>query len=204
MRTITTKAYRFNELRKGAKKAAIDHCRESTGYLDYEWWDSTYEDIATQMQEEGFDIYKTVKYRTHKGEDKTREDPQLSFDLCAGYTAKADIDVQSIDVDKMNIPEWITLKTKWALMEQEDEVDINFIEENSTIEVEDNYHAGAPEEDEEMITKVCEIIQERYDAWRKKAWKQLDEEYDYLNSDEAISEHLIANGYEYTWKGERI
>lgn len=42
MKTITTTVYEFDELNDKAKEKARDWYRD--GALDYEWWDSTYED----------------------------------------------------------------------------------------------------------------------------------------------------------------
>lgn len=45
MRTVETKVYQFDELSDVAKETARNWYRE--GALDYDWWDTTYEDAET-------------------------------------------------------------------------------------------------------------------------------------------------------------
>lgn len=55
MKTIATTVYEFGELSDAAKEKAREWYRE--GALDYEWWDSTYEDAATiGLKITGFDL----------------------------------------------------------------------------------------------------------------------------------------------------
>lgn len=44
MRTIRTKVYQFSELSKAAQQKAIEVCSDYN--VDYDWWQSTYEDAA--------------------------------------------------------------------------------------------------------------------------------------------------------------
>lgn len=55
MRTIETKVYTFDELTDSAKEKARDWYRQ--GGLDYEWWDTTYEDAEMiGLKISGFDL----------------------------------------------------------------------------------------------------------------------------------------------------
>lgn len=55
MKNIVTTVYNFNELDEKAKEKARDWYR--VGGLDYEWWDSTYEDAKTiGLEIDGFDL----------------------------------------------------------------------------------------------------------------------------------------------------
>src|SRR5690606_10902815 len=47
MRIIETKVYQLHELSSEAQEKAIENLRNHEGYLDYKWWDSTYEDVKT-------------------------------------------------------------------------------------------------------------------------------------------------------------
>jgi hypothetical protein len=48
-----------------------------------------------------------------------------------------------------------------------------------------------------------EELAEALRAFMKWIYRQLEREYDYLTSDEAIAESIIANEYEFTEEGER-
>lgn len=55
MKTIETKVYQYDELNDKAKERARDWWRE--GGLDYDWWDSTYEDAeGIGLRITGFDL----------------------------------------------------------------------------------------------------------------------------------------------------
>jgi len=55
MRTIRTKVYKFSELSKPAQQKAIEKMYDIN--VDYEWWESTYEDAANVgLKITGFDI----------------------------------------------------------------------------------------------------------------------------------------------------
>jgi len=55
MRTITTTAYSFDELSEASKQKAIE--KLSTINVDFEWWESTYEDAKhVGLEINGFDL----------------------------------------------------------------------------------------------------------------------------------------------------
>ncbi len=55
MRTVRTKVYKFDELSKEAQQKAIE--RLSDINVDYDWWQSTYEDAANiGLKITGFDL----------------------------------------------------------------------------------------------------------------------------------------------------
>jgi hypothetical protein len=55
MRTIRTKVYKFNELKESAKENVIE--RHYDINVNFDWWESTYEDAANiGLEIKGFDI----------------------------------------------------------------------------------------------------------------------------------------------------
>lgn len=58
MKTIEINLYSFNELSEEAQKFAIEKTQNSENYLDYDWYESTYEDHKELIQAAGFDVDK--------------------------------------------------------------------------------------------------------------------------------------------------
>ena len=56
MKTIEVNLYSFNELSEEAQKFAIEKTQNSENYLDYDWYESTYEHHKELIQAAGFDI----------------------------------------------------------------------------------------------------------------------------------------------------
>lgn len=62
MRQQTINVYTFDELSDGAKETARQNWRE--GHLDYDWWDSTYEDFIQILEILGYEVSERDIYFT--------------------------------------------------------------------------------------------------------------------------------------------
>jgi hypothetical protein len=155
MRTIETTVYEFGELSDSAKERARDWCRE--GALDYEWWDSTYEDAARiGLKLKSFDL------------DRNRH-------ATGAFTEYAVIVAEKIIKEHGESCE--TFKTATAYL-------ANIGRTNEEGERE----AFSAEFERSLIEDYSIILQN---------------EYEYLLSDEAVDESILCNGYTFTEAGKR-
>lgn len=172
MRTIKITLYQFVELSTEAKEKAIEKNRHIN--VDYDWWDWLYEGMSeVGVKVNSFDIY-------YKNIDITIEDSQ--------YTAKKTIENYSegnglAKISKQFIADRDALIKKLG---------------------EGNDIAGYSVKDE-FINKYDEEIEYLEEQYRREVSKKildwLIEDYEYLQTDEAIEETLIANEYDFTEDG---
>jgi len=178
MRTIETVVYKFDELSDGAKQKAI----EKNLYLNVDdfWWGNTYEDAESI----GLKISE--------------------FDLGRACYAKGDFYGPSLDVAKRIIEEhgehcgtYQTAKNYLAeyhrLVVDQCQEDADRLYSEFAIEIDLSWDIDTEDIDNEFLRSLCEdyrII--------------LQNEYEYLISEEAIIETITANEYEFTAEGEMI
>jgi hypothetical protein len=192
--------YTFEELSEDAQQRAIDEHRSSTYYLDYEWWDTVFEDAKTigalmgieldQIYFSGFASQGdgacfTGDYSYRKGSAKAvREHAPLDSEL----HAIAD-NLQAIQ--RQNF---------YSLVASVRHNDRYSHEYSVSIGVEDtrrDTYSGVSEDTEESLSDVLRDFM----RW---IYKRLEAEYDWLMSDEQITESIICNGYEFTEDGEMV
>lgn len=174
MREITVRLYQFDELSEEAKEKALEEMRSIS--VNHEWWEFTYEDAkAIGLKITGFDLDRN---RHAKGE------------LLESATKVADLIIKNHGKDcnthKLAIQFW----ADWdALVEKHSDG------VNTTVVAEENEYDFDGEADE--LEKEFESnLLERY-SW------MLQQEYEYLTSDEAVAETIRANEYEFTEEGKR-
>ena len=83
METATT--FKFSELSERAKQKARENFT-SPGYLDYEWWDFTYEDALHWMAILGITV-ESRHIKPRPGSPKGYEEPKLYF---SGFSSQGD------------------------------------------------------------------------------------------------------------------
>ena len=187
MRTEEVKVYKFNELSEEAKEKAIQKGGE---YIldyewDYEWWDCSFEGFNEELQEVGM----TCK--------------TFNFDFDRGRY------IEMINPEITDYKKFLTsvLGTKRILAEELiggfiKNIEIS-IEKNGEIVIEDNDYDmdnGKPIPTyDELNLELTEYVQNRLDEFLNR----LQKEYEYMYSEEYISELLIDNEYEFTENGER-
>lgn len=172
MRKIEVNLYEFEELSAEAKEKAIEKNR--TINVDFDWWDWIYEGMSEiGVKINSFDIYyKTI--------DITIEDSQ--------YTAEKAIENYNEGMEVVKISKQF-IKDRDALIKR--------LGEGNDI-------AGYSVK-EEFIDEYDEEIEYLEEEYRKEMAEEilswLIEDYEYLQTDEAIAETLIANEYEFTEDG---
>lgn len=191
---VETEVLKFDELSEEAQETAIERYRE--GNLDYDWW--YYDDAkqaAAYMGIEIDDIYFSGfssqgdgacfegSYSYQKGGVKAIKD-----------YAPLDTRLHQIAQDLQDIQK----KSFYGLHASVKHSGHYYHENCTDISVErDDYNGNAMTEDAE------EAIIEALRDFMRWIYKQLEKEYDYLNSDEAIKETIEVNEYEFTAEGKR-
>lgn len=202
MAHIKVKVYKFKQLSDEAKDRVRQWYAEC---LDYDWWDFVYDRFVEEMSEYGIDI--------------DTKDIHFSGFWSQGDGACFSVSMVTSDVIKY-LKETKQTKKYWQLYINllRDNIDLCFdIKGNDRwghsmslgnfdftpyVEAFDNdtvcnkaYTAA-----EELATDVLEYCQDR----AVDLYKQLEEEYDYLVSDESIKESCKVNGYRFTVDGRIV
>jgi len=192
----------FEELSDDAKETAIEWYRNSDPY-SYDWWDYTYDYWAEKLEKEyGIDVYKSVSRPVWKdgkrtNETKTVQEVQITFDL---YPRWVKFDIQSIDsslflkaIGYGHLPAIAALRSE--------DVEIYFSSDLSVEVNGDDLDAGFWED---YIDDLEEAAKDLVEELQNQMCKELDDEWDGMNTDEYISENIIANEYTFNEDGNRI
>ena len=191
MRTKQIQIFKFNELNNKAKEKAIEDLKNDESYLNYDWYNFLFEEFGEELEKIGvscesfnFEFYREYYIEMN---NPTIENQNL-FLNCCGKSKKI------VMLENLKIKE-----------------DFNFID---TIEISINdkgsidvfkemfHHEEEIEDTEELLTQLETILTDVLQNKLNSFLKRLQDEYDYLLSDEAISEFLEANEYEFLENGE--
>lgn len=174
-RIIETPVYSYDELSDKAKAKARDWYREV--HLSYDWWDdSTFDALKDAGSYLGFTV-GNIYFDLYRG--------SCSFDgqWSAPYRPATKVRVE--------YPTWEALHAR-ADMAREVCQSIPFEERGDTYQVRGS-RCGAHEGVEELAK-----------SFSKLCLKFLRDEWDYLNSDEEVTEAIRANDYTFTAEGKRF
>lgn len=194
--TITL--YKFEELSQEAKERAIEKYREHC--LDYDWWEFEFEDFNEQLKEVGlscrtfyFDIYRNEFTMGGPSIDDIKK-----FMISAGLT------------------NWLIANELAGKEEINFSLSIMDSNKNNAVYFDDIYREAGEyqglaliedksitEEERKEFDDMEEKLSDFLFNLRKKFLKQLREQEDYLTSDEAIKDTLIANEYDFEVDGRR-
>ena len=207
MRTIETVVYKYDELSESAQQKAREWYLE--GGLDYPWWDFSYEDFARVAEILGIDLsQKPIPLMN----GKYRYEPEIYF---TGFCHQGS---GSSFVGTYGYAKGAVAKIK-AYAPQDEELhriaqglqevqrrhfyrltaDISSLRDHYIrVEVEDSencYRDIGCAEDE-----VRELMND-FNDWM---FKRLQDEYEYLTSDEVVAESIVANEYEFDEDGNWV
>lgn len=180
-RTVTEKfkVYKFDELSKEMKEKVLEKYRDIN--VDYDgWWDFVYEDHQQTLAESGFN------------------NPKMSF---SGFWSQGDGASFSADVD---VAKWLKknkLANKYrkvlnAYEKGDFSLDITKsgrYEHSGTMD----YKSYNMMDDYEQGEEVAEMILKDARQKADKLYKDLEENYEDMTSDEQVAETLKANDYEF-------
>lgn len=170
VRQETINIYKFEELPdEQAKDKARDWYRQ--GGLDHEWWDSTYDDA------------KNIGLKI------------TGFDLDRGLMAEGDFTEDAVDVAKAIMKDHgkktETYSDAEDFLEEWKQGEKAYLKANKD---DPEYLDESPFEDSDEAEKLEAEFQKTI---LEDYARMLQSEYDYLNSDEAVDESIIANEYEF-------
>lgn len=207
---IETTVYQLDELSDSAKEQARAWYR-SIGF-DYDWYDSVYEDFVQIAGMLGIE-FRTREVKLMGG--GTRQEPCIWF---RGFWSQGDgACFEGHYAYRRGAPakirEWAPKDD--ALHEIADRLHAvqrrNFYQLHAeirhrghyyheycmVISVERDSHQSMTDDAEDGVTEALRDLA----RW---LYRQLEREYDYLSSDEAVDETIAANGYTFTEDGERF
>jgi len=210
--TIETTVYRLHELSDAAKEKARAWYRE--GAFDYDWYDAVYEDFRQIAEILGV-RFKTRTIRQMGG--GSRQEPCIFFSgfwsqgdgVCwegvYSYRKGASAEIRSY------APQDTTLHGIADALQTVQRR--NFYQLRAEAIHRGHYHheycmaISVKRESpiwQEMTPDAEEIIIEALRDLARWLYRQLEREYEYLNSDEAVDETIAANGYTFTKSGRRF
>jgi len=181
--TITRVIYTFEELSDKAKQKAIDNL--SSINVDYDWWDSVYED-ANQV---GITITSFDLDRNRHAESKICNPEETAELILENHGQECE-----------------TYKTAQAFMNEYKPLKAKFDRIEEINERFSNHHSKLAYKIFDYGEKLENEIDELKDDFKKSITEDysinLQKEYEYLCSDEAIREHIESNDYEFMEDGK--
>ncbi len=189
MRQKTINIYKFRELSESVKKKVIE--LNSDINTNFDWWDSTYEDITTLAKLMGIDISKIYFSGFSSQGDGA------CFEGTYHYEPNA---VQAIK-DFAPIDSVINMAIRFEAIQSQSHIPYNL-----TASIKHHgryYHSGCTSIDVEGDNNPNEVeeLQQALRDFMNYIYKRLNEEYDDLTSDQAIIEAIECNEYEFTENG---
>lgn len=215
MRTVRTKVYKFNELSKTAKEKAIESFYDIN--MDYDWWDSVYEDFSMFCETIGLtiDTDKTYfrgfssqgngaaftgyinliefidginKRKYLSHAPNTKEETRFNPSICL-------VDKRVIDLINRR---WIDVNIDIIANDRQYSTKLSF-STNYTYNQCNNYiHI------DNELSKLEDWLEEVLNDLTHHLYRLLEKEHEYLTSKEAITETIKANEYEFKKDGTRF
>lgn len=172
MQTKTYTVYKFDELSEKAQEKALDNLRDIN--TDHEWWEFTYEDAANVgLRITSFDLDRN---RHATGE----------FMVLGGGEQCAEL------ILREHGPKMNTYKTAAAYLKELEALSAKYPNrEDSDHEDHEAHMEAAGLLEDEFLTNLLEDYS-----------VMLQNEYEYLSSDEGIKETIAANDYDFTEDGK--
>ena len=179
MRTITKELYKFEELRPEIQQKIIDDNRDLN--VECDWWQFAYDDIAEMWKERGLG---TDDHKKYNGPFYFSLDRSWNFYATGVYVEDHDLFIKALHLDpKGEMAENIYQNVRFG---------IHHYGGSSAKTIVDSVYLDDESE---------KIVQNFIDALCEDSLDYLQEEYDYLTSDEAIRESIISNEAEFDWEG---
>lgn len=181
--------YKFDELSSEAKERAITSFQGDDYYLGYYWYQDTINDFKTILELIGYYNIECYFSGFHSQCDGACFSARFSrekrcLQKVKSYCPKEEEILNIIEKIQSEIP-----------LHEEYEIKHSgrYYHEYCT----NVYYLGDNEKAEQLDERFLELSRQLMII----LYKKLDDEYDYLNSDEAIIEHIKANNYEFTKDG---
>ena len=176
MRTIETTVFTFDELSEEAKQRAIQDYRNKDVYW-YDWWECIYDDAKNVG-------IKIKHFDTGRSWDIGIEFIESAYDAAEKIMKEHGQTCETYKTAAQFVKDWAELVAKYS-----DGIKLDKVAEDNEWE----FDQEADELEEEFRRDIGHDF-----------LILLQKEEEYLNSDEAISETIEANEYEFTEEGKRV
>ena len=201
MRTIETKAYLFSELSEDAKTKAIEKTRCSDSYLDCEWHEFVIEDFKEKAKKTGFEVdgvYFSGFWS--QGDGAMFEYSDIDNKLVKSFLLQLDIDLYT---------KAKRIEPNLSVYGKGRHYGFYYHEKTCKHSVElECFNLGTQQRLNDLLQdlqfEIEEYIEDIYSGLCNDLYSTLEKEYDYLNSDPIIAEHLEFNEYEFDEQGNFI
>ena len=195
MKTKTIKVYQFNELSKEIKEKVIN---EYVGInVDCDWWVFSLEDITEQIKEKtSLNINpEKINFDLNRGLKMYIEDSVLLSSLCEKYKYLENIDLTAkFGVFTNDLGGGMCSSLKYSDLPTEDMIDLDIDDDTPELKKE----VIRIRYKDNIINDLNEIH-----LILEQGIKDLWEDYNNLQSEEAIKETIEANEYGFNENGER-
>jgi len=196
MRTLETQVFKFDELSDDAKQYALEKLWDLN--VDYDWWDFLFDDVASIAEMFGLDL-----------SNRKPGQPTIYF---SGFSSQGD----GACFEGRYSYQKGGLKAVMDYAPKDEELhrivrDLQNLQRRNFYKVtlrtfhRGHYnHSGCMQVDvEDCVVGEDDFIQVMRD-FADWIYSRLEEEYDYLTSEDLILESIHANEYEFTEEGELI
>lgn len=213
MKTKTITLYSFDELSDKAKQKAIENLYDLN--VDYEWWENTYDDFHSMAKYFGIDVdlkktWFTGFYQQGQGSAYTADVDVIKLVACVKghlwkeYAPKDTLSFYDVTpnierVCKLISKDFIDGSCYVEATNRETSIKVSFdydiYNTNERWDQEPANVLNAINDLEILVSDVCKTLNDWF-------FKNLQTEYDYLTSEEAIIESIQANDYTFTEDGK--
>ena len=184
-----TTLYKFDELSTESKERAVTSFQEDDSYLDYDWHEFTINDFETILELIGYyDITCYFSGFLSQGDgacfSARFSRKKRCLDKVKKYCPTEEKILNIVEQIQSEIPLYEEYEIKYSG---------NYYHEYCT----NVHYLGDSEKAEQLDERFLELSRQLM----RILYKKLNDEYDYLNSSEAIIEYIKANDYEFTEDG---
>jgi hypothetical protein len=191
MKTIKINLYKFEELSNKAKQNSIKSHQDIN--VDCEWWDFIFEDWTSKLEALGYNKSE-IMFNGFGSQGDGASFTTDSIDLWTFIKAHKLINKYK------SLKKWIDLEEVTCGIVR---IDNHYFHAYSvTADMEATF--DSLEAKGSLLTQLEAEINEQTIKHAKELYKELNDSYDYLTSDEQISETLIANDYYFLKEGGQI
>ena len=211
-RNKVTEIFKYEELSDSAKQKAREWYLGQDGGLDYEWWDSVYDDFEEVCKILGVEL-STSPVRLMGGGTRQKPDIQFSGFWSQGDGAsfngvfRGELDMVEkikeyapLDTDLHNIAAclFVDFVQPYNATCRVDITTSGRYSHSHTMRFEFNEYETSEGEWEPMEDRGREEVVENNLRWLADwLYRRLEKEHDWLTSDEVAAENIIANDYEF-------
>lgn len=188
MRIKEITVYGFSELVEDVQKNVVAHFRDIN--IDYEWWDCLYDDWNTKLEAYGFSAPKIYFSGFYSQGDGACFDAGIGLDQAFSkyqeeHPVKHERAVRAFLYECS--ARIVTTNHRYYHW------NTRYIEYDSSC---GGKHLNA------ILDSLIDWLEEKRKEFCRAIYRELEQEYDYLTSDEAVKESIEANDYEFTAIGK--